>query len=167
MKDLWGGVAIHLEVKRLTFSHVGKDLLGKIAVHLRGRNLNSFPLWEGFLGKDSCAIEEESLTSSSCYDRFEGDMTVHLRWKNFKKACLFSTISNRWGRIGLYLGRDYTHLNIQKINYIFKWVSKELMRKFVILGDGQGCSQPYCPGWARDSLSSFFLKFWSIFLIFP
>ena len=29
------------------------------------------------------------------------------RWKNFKKACFFPTISNRWGRTALYLGRDY------------------------------------------------------------
>ena len=66
--------------------------------------------------KDSCAFkEEESLTSSSCNDRFEGGMAVHLRWKNFKKVCFFPAISNRWGRIALYLGRDYTHLNIQKL----------------------------------------------------
>ena len=59
---------------------MGKDLLGKIAVHLSGRNLNSFPLWEGFVGKDSCASkEEESFTSSSCNDRFEGEMAVHLK----------------------------------------------------------------------------------------
>ena len=94
---------------------MGKDLLGKIAVHLRGRNLNSSPLWEGFVGKDSCTFKEESLTSSSCNYRFEGEMAVHLRWKNFKKACFFPTISNRWRRIVLYLRRDYTHLNIQKL----------------------------------------------------
>ena len=75
---------------------MGKDLLGKIAVYLRGRNLNSFPLWEGFVEKHSCASKEESLASSSCNDGFEGEMAVHLRWKNFKKACFFPTISNRW-----------------------------------------------------------------------
>ena len=32
---------------------------------------------------------------------------------------------------------------------------------------GQGRSQPHSPGWARVPLFSFFLKFWSIFLIFP
>ena len=42
-------------------------------------------------------------------------MAVHLRWNNFKKAFFFPTISNRWGKIALYLGRDYTHLNIQKL----------------------------------------------------
>ena len=31
----------------------------------------------------------------------------------------------------------------------------------------QGRSQPHSPGWARVPLSSFFLKFQSIFLIFP
>ena len=31
----------------------------------------------------------------------------------------------------------------------------------------QGRSQPHGPGWARNPLSSFFLKFWSIYLIFP
>ena len=31
----------------------------------------------------------------------------------------------------------------------------------------QGRSQPHSPGWARVPLSSFFLKFWWIFLIFP
>ena len=93
---------------------MGKDLLGKIAVHLSRRNLNSFPLWEGFVGKGSYAFKEEgSLTSSSCNDRFEGVMAVHLRGKNFKKACFFPTISNRWGRIALYLERGYTHLNIK------------------------------------------------------
>ena len=57
------------------------------------------------------------MTSYSCNDRFEGEIAVHLRWKNFKKACFFPTILNRWGRIALYLGRDYTHLNIQKLNF--------------------------------------------------
>ena len=32
---------------------------------------------------------------------------------------------------------------------------------------GQGRSQPHSPGWARFPLSIFFLKFWSIWLIFP
>ena len=31
----------------------------------------------------------------------------------------------------------------------------------------QGRSQPHSPGWARVPLSSFCLKFWSIYLIFP
>ena len=31
----------------------------------------------------------------------------------------------------------------------------------------QGRSQPHSSGWARVPLSSFFLKLWSIFLIFP
>ena len=31
----------------------------------------------------------------------------------------------------------------------------------------QGLSQPHGPGWARFPLSLFFLKFWSIWLIFP
>ena len=31
----------------------------------------------------------------------------------------------------------------------------------------QGCSQPHSPGWARVPLSSFFLKFRSVFLIYP
>ena len=31
----------------------------------------------------------------------------------------------------------------------------------------QGRSQPHGPGWARFPLSSFFLKFWSIWIIFP
>ena len=62
-----------------------------------------------------CIEEEESLTSSSCNDRFDGEIAVHLRWKNFMKACFFPTISNRWGRIALYLGRDYTHFNIRKL----------------------------------------------------
>ena len=60
-KDLWGGVAMHLEVEEIDFF----PMWGRIAVHLRGRNLNSFPLWEGFVVKDSCA-------SSSCNERFEG-----------------------------------------------------------------------------------------------
>ena len=34
-------------------------------------------------------------------------------------------------------------------------------------GSRQGRSQPHSPGWARVPLSSFFLKFRSIFLIFP
>ena len=32
---------------------------------------------------------------------------------------------------------------------------------------GQGRNQPHSPGWARVHLPHFFLKFWSIFLIFP
>ena len=36
-----------------------------------------------------------------------------------------------------------------------------------IIPMAQGRSQPRSPGWARVPLSSFFLKFWSIFLIFP
>ena len=58
---------------------------------------------------------EERLTFLSCNDRFEGVMAVYLRWKNFKKACFFPSISNRRGRIALYLEKDYTHLNIQKL----------------------------------------------------
>ena len=33
--------------------------------------------------------------------------------------------------------------------------------------DMQGRSQPHSPGWARVHFPHFFLKFWSIFLIFP
>ena len=37
----------------------------------------------------------------------------------------------------------------------------------LMTGCNQGRSQPHSPGWAKVPLSSFFLKFWSIFLIFP
>ena len=43
--------------------------------------------------------------------RFVGEITLHLRWKNFKKDFSFQTIWNRWGRIALYLGRDYISQN--------------------------------------------------------
>ena len=38
-----------------------------------------------------------------------------------------------------------------------------MSRKYTI----QGCSQPHSPGWPRLPLSHYFLKFRSIFLIFP
>ena len=47
------------------------------------------------------------------------EIALHLRWKN---ACSFPTISNRWRRIALHLGKDYpfiVELEHTKTNYIF------------------------------------------------
>ena len=49
-----------------------------------------------------------------------GRIAVYLKWKNFKKACSFLTILNRWGRIALYLGRDYPFQHT-KSNFILKF----------------------------------------------
>ena len=72
--------------------HDSFPVWGMLALHFWGRKLDSFPIKDSFSlnFRDSCAFkEEESLTSSSCNDRFEGEMAVHLRWKSFKKACFF------------------------------------------------------------------------------
>ena len=47
-----------------------------------------------------------------------GKITLHLRWKNFKKDCSFPTIS-RWGRVALHLGRDYT---FEQTKLYFQWM---------------------------------------------
>ena len=51
-KDLWGGVAMHLEVK-----NVKKDLWGGVVTHLEVKRLISSLCKEGFTGKDSCAFK--------------------------------------------------------------------------------------------------------------
>ena len=92
------------------------------------RNVNLIPCGEGFTWKDSCAFKvEESLTPSTYRERFVGEIALHLRWKNFKIDCSLPTISNRWGRNALYLGRDYLFEHTKFLIIYFQmddlWVS--------------------------------------------
>ena len=92
------------------------------------RNVNLIPCGEGFTWKDSCAFKvEESLTPSTYRERFVGEIALHVRWKNFKIDCSLPTISNRWGRIALYLGRDYQFEHTKFLIIYFQmddlWVS--------------------------------------------
>ena len=71
-----------------------------IALYLRGRKFNSSPCAEGLTGQESCAFKrkEASLLPLVRKDLWEGYLP---------------TISNRWGRIALHLGRDYPFEHIK------------------------------------------------------
>ena len=59
--------------------------------------------------------------------------------------------------------RNASHVPAKCCNLPTKKTSKAASASYE---SSQGRSQPHSPGWARVPLSSFFLKFWSIFLIF-
>ena len=87
----------------MTHSPCGEGFTRKDSHAFKGKTLTPSPC-----GKNHGAfIEEISVTPSSCREKFVREIALHLRWKNFKKACSFPTISNRWGRTALHLGRDY------------------------------------------------------------
>ena len=63
-----------------------------------------------------------------------------------------------------YLGPEVYFFQ-KNIFIYFTQITKHLT--FIFLRYKQARSQPHSPGWTRVPLSSFFLKFWSIFLILP
>ena len=71
------------------------------------------------------------MTPPSCTEKFVGEIALHLRWENSKKAYSFPTISNKWGRMALHLGREYPfeHTNT---NFIFKWLIYGLVKSIGI-----------------------------------
>ena len=85
------------------------------------REPDSFPLWEEFVGRITVHLKmKKSLAPSSCRERFVQEIALHLR---LKKAYSFPTIADRWGKIALYLGKDYPFIvEHTETNYIFKWM---------------------------------------------
>ena len=59
--------------------------------------------------------------------------------------------------------REYKHCLVQHIRHCTSILTTRASDNEC----SQGRNQPHSPGWARVPLSSLFLKFWSIFLIFP